>query len=115
MSWTQITPYTSVAGTIANVLAGTAIEYVGAASTLTVYGSVDTAGDTFSLSGATGVAPPSNYVPAGALIPAASTAGAVKTNEDFIGQFPIPANTRLVLSVTAAAAGHLGRFMFVVG
>jgi hypothetical protein len=115
MSWSQYVPYSSAAAaTIANALTGTAIEYVGAAITLTMYASGDAPGDTFALTGYTGHAPGSAFLPAGSPVPTASTVGAVKTNENFVGQFAVAANTRLVLSVTTSAA-HTGRFQFVIG
>jgi hypothetical protein len=116
MSWSVYIPYsTAAAATIANALTGTAVEYTGGqATTLTVYASGDAAGDTFSLSGFSGSNPGITYIPAGSPMPVASTVGAVKTNENFVGQFAVPANTRLVLGVVASAA-HAGRFQFVVG
>jgi hypothetical protein len=116
MGYTVIVPYSSAAAaTIPNVLTGSAIEYTGGAATvLTIYGSGDATGDTFQLSGFTGSHPGELYVPAGSPVPVASTAGAVKTNENFIGQFAVPANTRLVMAVVTSAA-HTGRFQIVVG
>jgi len=112
--WSIIVPYTTAAAaTVPNVLTGTAVEYVGHAAVLTVYGSGDAAGDTWSLSGFSGDAPGMAIVPAGTPLQAASTTGAVKTNENFIGQFAIPANTRLVLAVVASAA-HTGRFLIAI-
>jgi hypothetical protein len=113
-SWSIIVPYSSAAAaTIPNVLAGTAVEYIGHASTITLYGSADATGDTFALSGFSGDAPGSAYIPAGSPLQVASTAGSAKTNENFIGQLAIPANTRLVLGVVTSAA-HTGRFLLVV-
>jgi hypothetical protein len=112
--WSQIVAYTTAAAaTVPNVLAGTAVEYIGRAVTMTLYGSGDAAGDTFSLTGFGGDSPGMAIIPTGSPVPTASTVGAVKTNENFLGMFAIPANTRLVLSVTTSAA-HTGRFQFVL-
>lgn len=115
MGYTIIVPYTTAAAaTVANILAGTAVEYLGEAATLTVYGTGDATGDTMSLTGFRGSEPGRVVIPASSPVPVASTAGTVKTNENFIGQFPIAGNTRLVMSVTTSAA-HTGRFQIVVG
>jgi hypothetical protein len=112
--WSAIIPYTTAAAaTIANVLAGTAVEYIGKATTMTIYGSADAAGDVFNLTGFGGDSPGMAIVPAGSPVQVASTVGSVKTNENFIGMFPIPAGTRLVLSVITSAA-HTGRFLFAL-
>jgi hypothetical protein len=112
--WSIIVPYsTAAAATVANILTGTAIEYVGHAAVLTIYASGDATGDTFSISGFSGDAPGMAIIPAGTPVMVASTAGSVKTNENFLGQFAIPANTRLVLAVVASAA-HTGRFMIAI-
>jgi hypothetical protein len=106
-------PYTiPAAAVIANVLTGDPTEYWGKAGSLTLYGSCDVAGDTMSLSYYSGGDPGSALIPSGSLIPVASTAGTVKNNENFIGQFAIPAGSRLVLSVAGTAA-HVGRFQII--
>lgn len=104
---------TGAAATIANQLAGTPVEYMGGASTLTIYGSADAVGpDTITLTGFTGAHPGEVYIPTSP-IPVASTVGAVKTNENFIAMVAIPANTRLVMAIVTTAA-HTGRFLLVV-
>lgn len=114
MGYSYTTAYTEPAGgAIANQLSGSPVEYMGGPTVITLYGSADAAGDTFAITGYTGSEPGMAIVPVSP-IPVASTAGAVKTNENFIGQFAIPANTRLVMPVTGAS-GHIGRFLFVVG
>jgi hypothetical protein len=112
--WSIIVPYTTAAAaTVPNVLTGTAVEYVGHAAVLTVYASGDASGDTFALSGFSGDAPGMAVVPSGTPVQVASTAGAVKTNENFLGQFAIPASTRLVLAVVTSGA-HTGRFLIAI-
>lgn len=114
MGYTVTVPYTiPAAATIPNLLAGTSVEYLGEAAVLTVYASCDVAGDTFAFNAFRGNKPGEALVPLSP-IPVASTAGTVKTNENFIGQFAVPANSRLVLTINGTAA-HVGRFQFLVG
>jgi hypothetical protein len=103
------------ATTVANALAGLPIEYWGRAGVLTVYGNADAAGLQASLSFNDGqdirtVIPPTSA------LSVATTAGKVATNEDFIGQFPIPGNVRLILSLTNTDGSndHNANFLFVV-
>jgi hypothetical protein len=91
--------------TNANALAGSAIEFMGEDVMLDVYASADVAGFTAALSGFTGSKPGAAYLPAGSTVTPASTAGAVKTNENFLGTFSIPAGTRLVMPVTNTTGG----------
>lgn len=113
MSYSVIVPYTEgAAALIPNILSGTSVEFMGSPSKLTIYGSADTAGDTFSLTGFTGSEPGAQYVPTSP-ISVGSTTGAVKTNENFICQIPVPAGTRLVMPV-AGPNTHVGRFLFVI-
>lgn len=108
MQSTPIRVAIGAAATIPNVLAGTALEYFGQAATLSLYGSADIAGMSMSLSfnrGGDSDLP----VPPGSSIGLASTVGKVKVNEDFIGQWAVPAGSRLVLSVTnPGAASNVG-------
>lgn len=114
MGYALTVPYTiPAAATIPNLLAGTPVEYLGGAAVLTMYASCDVAGDTFQLNAFQGNKPGEALVPLSPL-PVASTAGAVKNNENFVGQFAVPANSRLVLTVNGTAA-HVGRFQFLVG
>lgn len=113
MGYTQTIAYTIPAGgSIANLLAGQPPEFFGGAAKLTIYGSADTAGDSMNLSRFTGHEPGQLDVPTSP-IPVASTAGAVKTNENFITQLAIPGGSRMVLAITGVAA-HVGRIMLVV-
>lgn len=96
-----------------NILQGQPIQYWGKAGVLTVYGNADTGGDNFNLSindGQSNV----NVIPQGSVLGAATTPGKVNTNEDFIGQFPIPAGVQLILPVTPIAAGDKVNFLFVI-
>lgn len=102
------------AATIANVLSGLAIEYQGSAVVLTVYGNGDIAGMTQSLFGHRGDAS-DLYIPPASGLGVASTVGKVKVNEDFIGQFPLPAGTRLVHSVTNPGAASNITIQYNVG
>lgn len=102
------------AATVPNVLVGTALEYFGKANVLTIYGNADIAGMTFSLSfnqGGDSQLP----IPPGASLGAASTVGKIKTNEDFLIQVPVPAGSRLVLSVTNPGGASNTTFMLVTG
>lgn len=114
MSHTITVPYTVPAGGVtANLFSNTSIEYFGGAAVLTMYGSADAAGDTMSFM-SFGVPTPLQYVVDPSPIDVASTPGAVKANENFIGQFPIPAGHRCELKVRGTV-GHIGRFHVVIG
>lgn len=99
--------------TVANALAGNPIEYFGEARKLTIYGNADIAGMSMSLlfnrAGEADVP-----IPPGSSLGVASTVGKVKTNEDFIGQFPVPAGSRLVLGVTNPGAASNYVFLLIV-
>jgi hypothetical protein len=101
------------AATIANLVTGQAVEYLGQAATLTLYGSGDIAGMVHTLAGFRGVAG-DLYVPPGSSIPTASTAGAIKANENFLGQFGLPASSRLVHSVTNPGAASSVQMQYAV-
>lgn len=100
--------------TSANLLAGAPIQYFGKAGVLTLYGNADAAGQTFALTindGQTNT----QVVPTGSGLSVASTSGAVKLNENFIGQFPIPAGVQLILTVTnTTGAAVKSSFIFVI-
>lgn len=102
------------AATVANALAGNPLEYVGEARNLTIYGNGDIAGMNMSLlfnRGGDSEVP----IPPGSALGIGSTVGKVKTNEDFIGQFAVPAGTRLVLSVTNPGAASNFTFLIIMG
>jgi|SRR5581483_4338792 len=94
--------------TVADVIAAQGINaYFGKAASITVYWNCDTVATmTGSLSTDDGVSAV-GLVPAGSTIKAASTAGAIKTNEDFVGQFPVDAGSKLLMSVTNPTGGAL--------
>jgi hypothetical protein len=102
------------AATIANNLTGQSVEYVGPAATLTLYGSGDIAGMTHALTGFQGTEG-KIFVPSGSSVPTASTAGAIKANENFLGQFAIPGGTRLVHAITNPGAASSVQMQYVVG
>ena len=101
----QSIPLTS---TVADVIAAQGINaYFGHAASVNVYWNCSTvASMSASLTADNGVSAV-GLVPAGSTVKAASTAGAVKTNEDFVGQFPVDAGSKLLLSVTNPTAGAL--------
>lgn len=100
------------AGVITNALTGTPLQYIGGDVKLTVYASANAAGDTHSLTVTKGSDAPYSPIPTGP-IPAASTASAVKTNENFVAQFAIHAGSVPQLTITGTAA-HVGQYLFVV-
>jgi hypothetical protein len=113
--WSVIVPYTIPAAlSIANLLDQTAIQLFGKGATVTLYGTADAAGDTFTLQAADGASAPKVLVTPSTPVPVASTVGSAKTNENFIGQFSVPDHSRLSLPI-AGVNGHTGRFLFVVG
>lgn len=100
------------AATIPNLLTGTPLQYIGGDVKLTVYASCNTAGDTHSMTVTKGSEPPFSPIPLGP-IPAASTASAVKTNENFVAQFAVHAGSVPQLTVNGTAA-HTGQYLIVV-
>lgn len=106
----QRVPFTIPAGgAIANALTGLGIEFMGRASAVKLYGTVDTAGPTIGLSYTMG-GDSRVLIPAGSPLPAAAAAGqGPKQDEDFMGEWPVPQGAHLVLSVAGVAA-ITGRF-----
>lgn len=94
--------------TVADVIAAQGINaYFGKAATISVYWNCSTA-DTLTAAlstddGVTGT----TLVPAGSSVGTASTSGKVKTNEDFVGQFPVDAGSKLLMAVTNPTGGAL--------
>src|SRR5208283_2185552 len=106
----------SVAATTTNpnILQGQPIQYWGKPGVLTLYGNASAAGLSMALSLNDGQQN-LQVVPTGSTIGVASTAGKVKTNEDFIGQFAIPSAVQLMLPVTNTTAGPLTvNFIFAI-
>jgi hypothetical protein len=101
------------AGTTPNALTGLALEYWGRAGVLTLYGNTTIALGSHSLTLFSGADPGSALIPAGSGVQVGSTAGAVKVNEDFIGQFPIPAGSRLVHALANPGAAATMHFRYV--
>jgi hypothetical protein len=100
--------------TIPNILAGSAIQYMGKAGVLTIYGNGDAAGLMWNLTTNDGQQNQS-LVPQGSSLGVASTAGAVKTNENFIGQFAIPGGVQLSLAVTNPTGAPINaNFLFAI-
>ena len=81
--------------------------FFGSAAAITVYQNSDTA-NTMTASmiadnGVTGKV----LVPAGSAVQSASTAGKIKANEDFVGQYGVDAGSKLSWLVTNPTAGSL--------
>ncbi len=102
------------AGATPNILAGTAIEYMGDDIMLDVYGNGEITGIVAALTGFKGSEPGMQYIPTGSVLGLASTPGKVKTNEDFIANLSIPGGTRLVLPLSNGGAASFVDFLFVV-
>jgi hypothetical protein len=101
----QSIPATS---TVADVIAAQGINaYFGEAAAITVYWNCNTVSSmSASLSVDNGVSG-KNLVPAGSTVPVGSTAGKIKNTEDYIGQFPVDAGSKLLLAVTNPTGGAL--------
>jgi hypothetical protein len=97
-----------------NILAGSPIQYIGKAGVLTIYGNGDAAGLQWNLTTNDGQQN-LQIVPQGSSLGVASTAGKVKTNEDFIGQFAIPGGVQLALAVTNPTGAAINaNFLFAI-
>jgi hypothetical protein len=95
-------------GTTPDVIGTAGINaFFGKAAGLTVYWNCDTAATMTAALFADDGTSQVGLVPAGSAVPVASTVGKIKANEDFIGQFPIDAGFKLLLSVTNPTAGAL--------
>jgi len=108
-------PVLAANSTITNALAGQSVEFFGSkAGILTLYGNADAVGvqHTLFINNGQDI---STVVPPGSSLSVASTVGKVKTNEDFLGQWAIPAGVRLVWGlVNTTAAAIVARGMFVI-
>lgn len=100
-------------GAIANVVAGSPVEYITRASNLKIFATADVAGDTFGLNIVMG-GDARVLVPSGTTINLASATGAgPKLDEDFYGEWSVPAGAHVILALTAAST-HTGRFAFEI-
>lgn len=101
-------------GASVNVLSGSSIQFQTVASVLTIYGNADAVGIThtfFLNNGSVSI----GIIPIGSGLGVASTVGKIKTNEDFIIQYAIPAGQALVHQVTNGTAGIVKvNFMYVL-
>ena len=103
--------------TTANVVAGTAVEYIGRASIIELFGAAflaaasDTITLTYTVGGDSRV-----MVPAGSGLNV-NAAGPQTLNDKLLDAYPVPAGSRLILALVsdATAGTHTGRFMFGVG
>jgi hypothetical protein len=94
--------------TVADVIAAQGINaYFGKAAGLTVYWNCNTVSSMSASLSADDGSSGTGLVPAGSTVPVGSTPGKIKTSEDFIGQFPIDAGSKLLLSVTNPTGGAL--------
>lgn len=109
----QVDVSIGAATTIPNVLAGLSVEFFGRAGVLTLYANADIALMTHTLFINDGQEI-KTVIPPGAGLSVASTVGKIKTNEDFVGQYPIPGGVRLVWSVTNPGAASRVRGLYVV-
>jgi hypothetical protein len=104
-----------IGATNTNILAGQSVEYFGGrAAVLTLYGNADAllVTHSFFMNDGQNV---TLLVPPNTPVSLAGTVGKVKTNEDFIGQWAIPSQVRLVHSVTNGGAGTTNfTFMYVI-
>jgi hypothetical protein len=101
--------------TTPNALVGLPLEFFGQAATVTLYGNSDTVGVTISLLINNGQNISALIAP-GSQLSAAATTGKVKSNEDFVSQFAVPAGSRLVLSLTnTTGAAIIVNALFVIG
>lgn len=108
-------PTLAANSTITNALAGQSVEFFGSkAGILTLYANADAVGVQMSLYINDGQ-DIKTVVPPGSSLSVASTTGKIKTNEDFVGQWAIPAIVRLVWNlVNTTAAAIVARGMFVI-
>jgi hypothetical protein len=108
-------PALAANSSITNALAGQSVEYFGSkAGILTLYANADAVGvqHTLFLNDGQDI---KTVIPPGSSLSIASTTGKLKTNEDFIGQWPVPAGIRLVWGlVNTTGAAIVARGMFVI-
>jgi hypothetical protein len=101
----QSIPLTS---TVADVIQAQGINAIfGQAAGITVYWNCDTAATMFAALTVDDGTTARGLVPSGSTVSQASTVGKIKTSEDFIGQFPVDAGSKLLMAVTNPTAGNL--------
>jgi hypothetical protein len=101
------------AGSITNLVAGTAIEYITRASTLKIFATADSSGDTFGVTIVMG-GDARVLVPSGSTINLASATGAgPKLDEDLYGEWGLPQGAHIIVTITGTS-GHTGRMAFEV-
>lgn len=114
---TQRTNYSAAASaTLANVLTATAIEWIGKASIIDVYGAAflaaanDSVSMTYTVGGDSRV-----MIPAGSSLNV-NPSGPQTSFDGLLEDYPLPMGSHLILSLVAdATAGtHTGRLMFLV-
>jgi len=100
-------------GTIANLVAGTAIEYITRPSNLKIFATSDSSGDTFGVTVVMG-GDARVLVPSSSTINLASATGAgPKLDEDFYGEWALPQGAHIIVAITGTT-GHTGRLAFEV-
>jgi len=94
--------------TTPDVIASAGINaFFGKAASITVYWNCDTVATMTAQLTSDDGSTATGLVPAGSAVPVASTAGKTKANEDFVGQFPIDAGSKLLMSVNNPTGGNL--------
>lgn len=81
---------------------------------LDIYAGAVIAGMSWALTSYRGSDPGAALIPVGSAVGVESTAGLVKTNENFVASVSIPAGSRLVLPLTNPGAASSADFLFVV-
>jgi hypothetical protein len=108
-------PVLAANASITNALAGQSVEFFGSKpGILTLYANADAVGVTHTLFINDGQSI-QTVVPPGSSLSVASTVGKLKVNEDFLGQWGVPAGVRLVWGLTNTTGGAIvARGMFVI-
>ena len=97
-----------VTSTVADVISAQGINaFFGQAAGITIYWNCDTVATMTASAIVDDGTTATVLIPPGSSVPSASTAGKIKANEDFIGQFPVPSGCKLLLGVVNPTAGAL--------
>lgn len=87
--------------TVADVISAQGINaQFGKAAGITIYWNCDTSSDMTAAMNVDDGVGSTGLVPSGSTVPVGSTPGKIKTSEDFVGQFPVDAGSKLLCSVT---------------